>query len=72
MSDLLKSSRRSITVSCSSPSYHSMWDITVGIRAKFLFSDLRIIDGLKTVDLKQISRKEMIGIGGIHLSIRGY
>ena len=41
-------------------------------QSEILFGDLGIVDGLEIVDLKQISRKEFVGIGGIHLSIRGY
>ena len=41
-------------------------------QSEILFGDLGIVDGLEIVDLEQISRKEIVGIGGIHLSIRGY
>ena len=41
-------------------------------QSKILFDDLRFVDDLEIVDLEQISRKEMVGIRGIHLLIRGY
>ena len=39
-------------------------------QSETLFGDLRIVDSLEIVE--QISRNEMIGIEGIHLSIKGY
>ena len=47
-------------------------DVTFGIRDEILFDDLGMVYGLEIVDLEQISRKEIVRIRGIHLSIRGY
>ena len=41
-------------------------------QSEILFGDLGFVDDLEIVNLGQISRKEMVGIWEIHLSIRGY